>query len=514
MGNGTDFDYATVGYDNSGNELWVSRYNGPGNDWDKATSIAIDDSGNLYVTGHCCGDADINLNPLGDIGTVGYDSVTGTEFWSDVYASSSGFRDMGKDIAVDQSGNVYVTGYQRDDVTFEDYFTIKYLTQNVAPTAIAGPDLVISENEVVQLDGSLSFDSDGALISYSWDLDINYDSNGDTVPDNDVDVTGPTPIVASWNDDHISTVRLTVKDDDGNTATDIMTVTVENLDPVGGFNVSHDAATGFSYNWTASDPGSDDLTVTLEIGPLTPIIEVYFNDGVGPDPIPSPYTGPAPFAIADSGVLPSSLPPGTYDCNFTVMDDDLGTYERTTRVTVVNRPPVANFSYLPLDPVKDEDVQFTDSSTDPDGPIVAWSWDFGDVSSSVLQDPTHPYSDIDSYTVTLTVWDEQGASNSTSKVIDVINRAPVAEFSYSPDDPKVNGDVTFTDLSTDPDNDLVSWEWDFGDGTTSTNQNPTHSYSGTGTYSVTLTIWDSHNGTDSIITNRPRPNSPLPLRIP
>ncbi|MCK5037729.1 MAG: hypothetical protein KAS16_01405 [Thermoplasmata archaeon] len=109
-----------------------------------------------------------------------------------------------------------------------DPIEITFPQVNKIPIAEAGSDQIISENGVITLDGSLSSDTDGNIVSYFWDIDINHDSGTDGITDNDIDATGVTPSGNFWNDDHVSTVQLTVTDDEGATAVDTMTVIVLN----------------------------------------------------------------------------------------------------------------------------------------------------------------------------------------------------------------------------------------------------------------------------------------------
>jgi hypothetical protein len=118
-GSGTYEDYATIKYDPNGNELWVKRYNGPGNGDDETFAIVVDDSGNAYVTGWSVGSG-----TSGDYATIKYDP-NGNELWVKRYNGPGNYYDAATAIAVDGSGNVYVTGGS-SGVSYPDYTTIKY----------------------------------------------------------------------------------------------------------------------------------------------------------------------------------------------------------------------------------------------------------------------------------------------------------------------------------------------------------------------------------------------------
>src|SRR6266545_4229950 len=98
-------------------EEWVARYNGPDNSWDVAVAIAIDGSGNVFVTGHSEG-----TNP--DYATIKYNSA-GQEEWAARYDGPGKGVDLATAIAVDAEDNVYVTGESRSEISF-NYATIKY----------------------------------------------------------------------------------------------------------------------------------------------------------------------------------------------------------------------------------------------------------------------------------------------------------------------------------------------------------------------------------------------------
>lgn len=98
---------------------------------------------------------------------------------------------------------------------------------------------------------------------------------------------------------------------------------------------------------------------------------------------------------------------------------------------VTNQPPVADFTWAPANPTTDDNVQFTDLSIDPVGYIVNWSWDFGDGTSSYDQDPTHQYSTPGTYTVSLSVIDNDGADDSVSKDVEVSNTGTTLELTIT-----------------------------------------------------------------------------------
>jgi hypothetical protein len=121
VGIGTSHDYTTIKYDADGNELWVARYNGPANDGDVATAVALDSAGNLYVTGESVG-----AGPS-DYATIKYDG-DGNELWVARYNGPGDGGDSAAAILVDASRNVYVTGWSQGVGTSPDYATVKYDT--------------------------------------------------------------------------------------------------------------------------------------------------------------------------------------------------------------------------------------------------------------------------------------------------------------------------------------------------------------------------------------------------
>jgi PKD repeat protein len=95
--------------------------------------------------------------------------------------------------------------------------------------------------------------------------------------------------------------------------------------------------------------------------------------------------------------------------------------ETTATDPILNIPPVAGFSYSPQYPEESLTVSFFDESSDSDGNIVSWNWDFGDGSTSTDQNPSHEYLENGYYTVSLTVEDDSGDEDTYETTITVTN---------------------------------------------------------------------------------------------
>jgi PKD repeat protein len=145
-------------------------------------------------------------------------------------------------------------------------------------------------------------------------------------------------------------------------------------------------------------------------------------------------------------------------------------------------PPVAEFIGSPTSGAASLTVNFTNQST---GSITSHAWTFGDGGTSSAASPSHVYSAVGTYTVTLTETGPGGSNTRTrTDYITVTEPPPVAEFIGSPTSGAAPLSVNFTNQSTGS---ITSHAWTFGDGGTSTLASPSHVYAVAGTYTVALT---------------------------
>ncbi len=174
----------------------------------------------------------------------------------------------------------------------------------------------------------------------------------------------------------------------------------------------------------------------------------------------------------------------------------------TPAPTPTNRPPIADFSFSPASQKAGELVYFTDRSSDTDGFIREWFWDFGDGVTTYGQGTSHMYSRGGTFTILLRVTDNLGLQASTTRTITIGSgqTRPIAEFSFSPSNPRINEEVAFDASSSyDPDGRIAEYRWRYDDGTSKTTSSTRvfHAFGSRRTYRVTLTVTDNDGLTTS-----------------
>ncbi len=390
--------------DSNGNIQWQKAYGGAGDDW--AMAIQQTSDGGYIAAGYTMTDSGgrdvyvLKLDPNGNVE------------WSKTYGGSN--YDMGYSVHQTLDDGYIVAGETRSFSNgLSDVWILKLSSdtapQNQPPVASfafypTNPYL----GEYVAFNASSSYDPDGWIVSYSWDF------NGDGV----VDKTGTQPYYNyTYSSAGTYTVTLTVTDNDGLTASTSKQITVSPpnnppsvslLSPQNG-NTFDSSTTSVALQWSGSDPDGDSLTYDL-----------YF----GTSSSPSLYDS----SLASTSYTISVSAGKTYYWKIVADDGNGGTASSAVwsfsveAVTPTPEPPVAYFTFSPTSPETGETVTFDASSSyDPDGLIVSYVWNFGDGSYKSTSTPTiqHTYSSAGTYTVTLTVTDNDGLTASTSKQITV-----------------------------------------------------------------------------------------------
>jgi PKD repeat protein len=165
----------------------------------------------------------------------------------------------------------------------------------------------------------------------------------------------------------------------------------------------------------------------------------------------------------------------------------------------VNQPPVAAIGG-PTQGQTGQPLSFSGSgSSDPDGTIASYAWDFGDSTSGSGADVTHSYAAPGSYQVTLTVTDNDGASDQATQTVQIsapANQPPTAAIG-GPSQGQTGETLSFSGSgSSDADGTIASYAWDFGDSTSGSGADVTHSYAAAGTYTLRLTVTDNDGASD------------------
>ena len=329
---------------------------------------------------------------------------------------------------------------------------------NQAPTAAFSFDCDALRCD---FDADDSRDNDGRITGYSWNFGDGATGEG-REPRHDYAAAG------AYN------VTLTVTDDDGATGSvtrQITTSPPDNREPDADFEVS---CTDLTCTFTdrSTDPDGNIVSRVWDYG-----------DG-------------SPTSSTPSHTYSAE---GRYTVTLTVTDDRGGTdtREREARPTAPpapNQPPTAAFTFG----CNELNCSFnSDGSSDGDGQIDRYQWDFGDGSGSDARNPQHSYAASGTYQVTLTVTDNDGASNSQTQSATVTappaNQPPTASLSVSCE----GLTCSFDSSGSSDDGGIAGRGWTFGDGSQDQGVSPSHTYGGSGTYDVILTVTDAQGLSDT-----------------
>jgi|GEM_PF-2257697 len=164
-----------------------------------------------------------------------------------------------------------------------------------------------------------------------------------------------------------------------------------------------------------------------------------------------------------------------------------------------NQPPVAAFTTTPSSGIAPLTVQFDASaSSDSTGTITEYDWDFGDGQTATGKQTSHIFQTIGTYTVQLTVKDNQNLNATTTHLVSVTkpeNQLPIAKIAASPTSGLAPLTVDFDGtLSSDSDGQIAHYLWNFGDGQASSDAKTSHTYTQGGSFTATLTVTDNDGG--------------------
>jgi PKD repeat protein len=423
-------------------------------------------------------------------------------------------------------------------------------SSNQAPVAEANGPYSGEAGVAVSFSSSGSYDNDGTIVSYYWNFG---DGNSSTS-------ANPTHTYSSAGN---YTVSLTVTDDGGKTGSDNADVTISaGAASYASLPYSTGFESGFDLNWStqgntsysriqitsANTPHSGSYHLTMDVttngnyntneawmglnlsGQTQVDLSfwwkdfsdethstdgVYFSDNGGASFVKvqdlngQSYTNntwtqfnlDVDQLAASNGLSLSStfvVKFQQYD-NYAITTDGMAFDDISVTGSSGNVAPVAEANG-PYSGTEDQAISFSSSgSSDSDGTITSYYWEFGDGGTSTSANPSHTYTSPGNYTAVLTVTDDGGLTDSdnASVTVNAANVAPVAEAN-GPYNGTAGQSVSFSSSgSSDSDGTITSYYWEFGDGATSTNANPSHTYASAGNFTATLTVTDDGGLTDS-----------------
>ena len=281
--------------------------------------------------------------------------------------------------------------------------TIEVTSGEVPEPAFTYTPNPIRAGEAITFDGSLSIDADGSITQYEWNFGSGYVRQG---------------VQTTWVFQSAGTVSVTLRvtDNTGNRVALTKELQIEG-------NTAPTAVIKYS-------PSSPDIEETVQF---------YGNESTDEDGNVVGYS----WSFGDGWTSTQQNPThsystaGEYLVQLTVTDNSGGVGRSSISLTISdNEPPVASFYISPQSPEVMETIQFSAiESSDSDGSIQSYAWDFGDGSFGQSVKATHAFSAAGTYVVLLTVTDNGGATGSTQKSIVISeqqNNAPVIALATVP----------------------------------------------------------------------------------
>ncbi|WP_165390189.1 PKD domain-containing protein [Thalassococcus sp. S3] len=397
-------------------------------------------------------------------GSVASDSPITRYLWT--FGDGNSAEGPTAETRYDQPGSYRAVLRVEDDSDHPCNFGVetREVVVNSQPVAEAGTDQITVVGQPVILAGGASYDVDGSIADYRWDMGDGTALQGDSV-------THAFTAPGTYE------VRLTVRDDSGvsnDLADDTMLVVVNAPpEPVIGLPsrpVSVSEATQLDAS-ASSDADGEILTYMWD-----------FGDGA---------TGEG------ETVSYAWTRPGLFDVTLTVTDDSgtASATQQTTLQVVVDAAPVSDAG--PDQFVTASDVIFDGGgSTDTDGQITAWEWDFGDGATASGKTVSHAYARPGIYEVALLVRDDSGAPlNQDRDTMQVtVNSVPIADA--GPPQTVAPGETFVVNgrASVDPDGAIAEYVWDFPDGSTARGQRASFTLNEPGLHRIGLTVYDDFRG--------------------
>ena len=355
---------------------------------------------------------------------------------------------------------------------------------NKAPTANINANPTSGDAPLrVEFSGAGSEDPDGSIASYLWNFGDGRTGIGKTVSH-------------TYNSKGTYTASLTVTDDEGKTDTKTIKINVTKAPtplkaPVA--VISADPTSG-------ETPLTVDFDASGSYDPDGSITSYFWDFGHGRT------ANTAQDTRSFAGVAGRSVT--IYSVTLKVTDNNGKTNTASVNIKVYAAKPPALESpkaVIKANPRSGEaplTVKFDASgSSDPDGNIVSYLWNFGDGRAGSRAKETRRYDYENTYPVTLTVTDNDGKTGTASVNIQVSAaplESPKAVIKADPTSGEEPLTVSFDGSgSSDPDGRIVSYKWTFGDGKSATGSTTTHTYNSKGTYTARLKVTDDDGETDT-----------------